>query len=659
LIGPLKILFVEDDEIDTLAFKRAVSKSGVAIEQIMCFQYAQEAIDSLDHFTPDCAFIDYQLPGSDGLHLLKNLKKKMPQLPVVVFTSQGDERIAVEMMKNGAYDYFSKSEVNTEKISKTLLGIIRILELELEREQTRIVLAEKESFIKKITQSSPNIIYVNDIETAFNIFHNDQIRNILGYSEKEVNEMGIGLFSKILNFSEFENIRKHYLDIRHNLKDGDIAEFEFKLIHKDGHDVWLFTREIAFKRNAQGKVKEILGTAIDITGRKKQEQELIEAKQAAEEAARAKSDFLSTMSHEIRTPMGAIMGLSEMLLKEAQLEGKNLEHLKAIKFSADNLLVIINDILDFSKIEAGKLNFENNNFGLKEMLGYLEKTFIPRAEAQGIGLYIHQDTDLPEYVKGDAVRLNQILINILGNSIKFTLKGRVDLAVQVLKKLDNKVQIQFTISDTGIGIPKEKLPNIFESFSQAHSNRKKNFGGTGLGLAITKRLIDLQGGNILVESEEGKGTTFHFDLLFEIGHKEVVREGDAQEALELLSKLNILVAEDNEVNQTLISHILKKWGCNFKIANNGQEALELVDKEAFDLILMDLQMPVMDGIEALHTLRARGDQKAKTPVIALTADAFARTNPETRNIGFDDFVTKPYKYHELQTIVLGTVAGKI
>ena len=652
MIGPLKILFVEDDDIDTLAFKRAVSKSGVAIEQIKCYQYAQEAIDSLDSYKPDCAFIDYQLPGYDGLQLLKILKKQIPSLPVVVFTSQGDERLAVEMMKNGAFDYFSKSEVNTEKISKTLVGIIRILELEEEREESRRALEEKDSFITKITQSSPNIIYVNDIEVAFNVFHNDQIRSILGYKEKEVKEMGIGLFSKILSFSEYEKIRKHYLKIRHELKDGEIAENEFKLIHKDGHDVWLFTREIAFKRNQEGKVKEILGTAIDISVRKKQEQELLEAKQAAEEAARAKSDFLSTMSHEIRTPMGAIMGLSELLLREANLEGKNLEHLKAIKFSADNLLVIINDILDFSKIEAGKLNFEKNNFGLLEMLDYLDKTFQPRAKEQGISLYIHKDVNLPEYIKGDAVRLNQMLINILGNSIKFTLKGRVDVAVETVEKKGKNIRLRFTISDTGIGITKEKLPNIFESFSQAHTNRKKNFGGTGLGLAITKRLIDLQNGSIYVESEEGKGTTFSFELPFEIGKKEVVKEGDSQESLGILSKLKILVEEDNKVNQTLISHILNKWGSSYKLCDNGKEAVEALDLEDFDLVLMDIQMPEMDGIEALHIIRARADERSKTPIIVLTADTFARTNPETRSIGFDDFITKPYKYTELQTIIL-------
>ncbi|PMB37987.1 hybrid sensor histidine kinase/response regulator, partial [Fischerella thermalis CCMEE 5319] len=341
-------------------------------------------------------YIDYQLPGNDGLTLLKEIKSLRPKTPVVVLTSQGDERLAVEMMKAGAFDYFQKSEVNAEKISKTLLGIKRLLELEIEQENTRKQLEETEQFLQKVTKSSPNIIYVNDIEGNTNLFHNEQLRELLGYTPDEVNKIGLDIFSRIIEFEEYQRIRQHYLKLRHELKDGEIAENEFKLKHKDGQDVWLFTREIAFRRNKDGKVKELLGTAIDITGRKKQEQELLEAKKAAEEAAKAKAEFLSTMSHEIRTPMNAIIGLTELLLRDYKFEEDITNNLKAIKFAADNLLVIINDILDFSKIEAGKLTFEGLNFNLNEKFDFLYKTFLPKAIDQNINLYFHIDNNIPK-----------------------------------------------------------------------------------------------------------------------------------------------------------------------------------------------------------------------------------------------------------------------
>ncbi|MFN4298208.1 MAG: response regulator [Thermaurantimonas sp.] len=650
-LGKIKVLLVEDDDIDTIAFKRAVNRSGVDVEEVYRFKYAEEALKSLDQINPHCVFIDYQLPGIDGLTLLKEIKSRKPKLPVIVLTSQGDEKLAVEMMKAGAFDYFQKSEVNTDKISKTLLGVIRLLELEIEQENTRRQLEETEQFIQKVTQSSPNIIYVNDIEGNTNLFHNDQLREILGYTQEEVKEIGPNIFARIIDFEEYQRIRQHYLKLRHELKDGEIAENEFRLKHKDGHDVWLFTREIVFKRNKDGKVKELLGTAIDITTRKKQEQELLEAKKAAEEAAKAKAEFLSTMSHEIRTPMNAIIGLTELLLRDYTFEPDVTNNLKAIKFAADNLLIIINDILDFSKIEAGKLTFEKINFSLKEKFDFLHKTFKTKALEQGIGLFFHYDDKIPEFLNGDPYRLNQILVNLIGNAIKFTLQGEVNVSATLTKKMKNNVIVKLTVSDTGIGIPPDKIDTIFESFSQAHSNKKKNFGGTGLGLAITKKLVELQGGKITVESEINKGSTFTVELMYGIGQNPQLTEEVKTDTYANFRNLKIIVAEDNPVNQILIKHILNKWGCEYVVCNNGREVLEWLDKENFNLILMDIQMPEMDGLETLHHIRHSKRNFANIPIIALTADAFARTNPEYTNAGFQDFLTKPFKMEELEKVI--------
>lgn len=650
-LGKIKVFLVEDDDIDAMAFRRAVTRSGVEIEELFHYPYAENALQELEKKQPHCVFIDYQLPGIDGLTLLRKIKELKSKIPVIVLTSQGDEKLAVEMMKAGAFDYFQKSEVNTDKISKTLLSVIRLLELEIEQEYTRKQLEETEQFIQKVTKSSPNIIYVNDIEDNSNLFHNDQLREILGYTPEEVRQIGANIFARIIDFEEYQRIRQHYLKLRHELKDGEIAENEFKLRHKDGHDIWLFTREIVFKRNPDGKVKELLGTAIDITARKKQEQELLEAKKAAEEAANAKAEFLSTMSHEIRTPMNAIIGLTELLLRDYSFDQEVTNNLKAIKFAADNLLIIINDILDFSKIEAGKLSFEKINFSLKEKFDFLHKTFKPKADEQGIYLDFYFDEKIPEFLNGDPYRLNQILVNLIGNAIKFTLQGGVTVSATLSKKMKNSVILRIDVKDSGIGIPEDKIDTIFESFSQAHSNKKKNFGGTGLGLAITKKLIELQGGKITVESRVGVGSTFTVELMFGIGQNPLLSEDEKSLSPANFRSLKVIVAEDNPVNQILIKHILNKWGCEYVICSNGVEVLEWLDKERFSVILMDIQMPEMDGLETIRLIRESKRSYSDIPVVALTADAFARTNPEYLNAGFQDFLTKPFKMEELESVI--------
>lgn len=647
----ISILLVEDDDIDAMAINRAIHKSGIPVDSVKRCIYAEDALKALESENPQCIFLDYQLPGTDGLTLLKKIKIQRPKTPVVVLTSQGDERLAVEMMKAGAYDYFQKSEVTTEKISKILLGIKRLIELEIEQENTRKQLQETEEFLQKVTKSSPNIIYINDIEGNTNLFHNEQLRELLGYTPEEVKELGLDIFSKVVDFDEYQRIRQHYLRLRHELKDGEIAENEFRLKHKNGSDVWLFTREIAFKRNKDGKVKELLGTAIDITARKKQEQELLEAKKAAEEAARAKAEFLSTMSHEIRTPMNAIIGLTELLLREYKFDEDVTTNLKAIKFAADNLLVIINDILDFSKIEAGKLTFEKLNFDLREKFDFLYKTFLPKAKDQNIDLYFHLDNDIPPYIIGDPYRLNQILVNLIGNAIKFTLKGEVNVSAKVTKKTKSSLQIRFDIKDTGIGIPEDKINNIFESFSQAHSNKRINFGGTGLGLAITKKLVELQGGKISVESKENIGSTFSVELMFGIGKKEESSDDSKSGKSKNFKHLKIIVAEDNPVNQILIKHILNNWGCEYVVCSNGHQVIEWLDKEQFSLILMDIHMPELNGVEAAKIIRNSKKNYSNIPIIALTADAFAKANPEYCNIVFQDFLTKPFKIEELEGVI--------
>lgn len=648
---PLNLLLVEDDDIDAMEFKRAIRKCNVEIQEMRVCKYAEEAITTLETWMPTCIFVDYQLPKTNGLELLKKIKKIAPKLPVIVLTSQGDERIAVEMMKAGAMEYFPKAEINAEKLTKTFHTMSQMFEVEREREVAQQELAEKEEFIQKVAQLSPNIIYVIDIEKWTNIFHNHQISEILGYKAEEPLPQDVLAFSKLIDNEDLLTFRKHYNYIRHYLKDGEVIEKEFRLKHKDASDVWIITREVPFKRNDDGEVLEVLGTAIDITSRKLVEKELIQAKKDAEEAARIKSDFLSTMSHEIRTPMNAIIGFTDLLLT-SNLPEEHLQYLNTIKYSADNLMVILNDILDFSKIEAGKFSLEEFEFDLREKTGHLYRTFEFKAKEKGIKLSFDIDKKMPAILIGDAYRLNQILVNLIGNALKFTSEGYVNVSILVEKEYADKIDLKIRVKDSGIGISGDKLSLIFDSFSQAHNNNaNKFFGGTGLGLSITRKITELMKGEISAESELGAGSTFCVTLTFQKGNSVSSRDTPNVNLPFSLKGYSVIVAEDILANQLLLKHLLKRWEADFVICDNGKEVLETLELRNFDLILMDLQMPVMDGITAMKAIRNSFPHLNNVPVLAFTADTFAQTSQEIIDCNFQDFITKPFRIDELTSII--------
>jgi PAS domain S-box-containing protein len=648
---PLNLLLVEDDVFDALEFKRAVGKCNVEIQEVRVCRYAEDAIKTLETWLPSCIFIDYQLPKTNGLELLKKIKKLVPKIPVVILTSQEDERIAVEMMKAGAMEYFPKSEINQEKLTKTFHTMSQMFVFEDERKMAKQELAEKDEFIQKVAQLSPNIIYVIDIEKWTNIFHNHEISKLLGYNPGEPLPKDILAFSRLIHNQDIFTFKKHYDYVRHYLKDGEVTENEFRLRHKDGSDVWIITREVPFKRNKQGKIKEVLGTAIDITSRKVAERELIQAKKDAEEAARIKSDFLSTMSHEIRTPMNAIIGFTDLLLT-SNFSAQDLQYLNTIKYSADNLMVILNDILDFSKIEAGKFSLEDFEFDIREKLGYLYRTFEFKAQEKGIKLSFDIDKKIPAVLIGDAYRLNQILINLIGNALKFTSEGFVNLNIKVDKEYDDKIQLKISVEDSGIGISSDKLSLIFDSFSQAHNNNAtKFFGGTGLGLSITRKITELMQGEITAESELGSGSVFCVMLTFRKGIITPARNFSSANAPFSLKGYSVIAAEDILANQLLLKHLLNKWEADFVICNNGREVLDVLAQRSFDIILMDLQMPVMDGITAMKAIRSSFRHLDHVPVIAFTADTFAQTTQEIIDCHFQDFITKPFRFEELTAVI--------
>ena len=396
---------------------------------------------------------------------------------------------------------------------------------------------------------------------------------------------------------------------------------------------------------------------IDISQRNYFEQELIKAKEIAEKSVQVKEHFLANVSHEIRTPMNAISGLTKILLKSNPTE-KQKEYLDAIKTSSDILLVIINDILDLSKAEAGKMVFEKTDFKIFSLISSITDLLHSKAQEKNLKLVNHFDEKIPDVLIGDAVRLNQIILNLVSNAIKFTEKGEITLITKIADKDEETVTLQFTVKDTGIGIPQEKLPTIFESFTQASTEITRKYGGTGLGLNIVKELVELQDGAISVESKENEGSSFSFILRFPISlnQKSTVKNQEVDKIKTRLEEVNILLVEDNIINQLVAQSVLLDFGCNLDIADNGKVALEKVGEKRYDVILMDIQMPEMSGYEVTRYIRLNYPEPiCNTPIMAMTANASKDDADKCLSAGMNDYISKPFDERNLFTKICSLV----
>ncbi len=397
------------------------------------------------------------------------------------------------------------------------------------------------------------------------------------------------------------------------------------------------------------QVFEFIANQIVLTlQRRRMLDNLITARKRAEEAAFSKQQFMSTMSHEIRTPLNEVIGITNLLYQSNPREDQ-MEYIKTLRFSANHLLTLVNDILDYNKMEAGKIVFEKTEFDLPSMLDDMKRSYSHRAQEKGISFTVEKSADLPSTLIGDPIRLNQILSNLLSNALKFTSEGGVTLKAAVKEHLEERVLLEFSVADTGIGIAMEKLEVIFESYAQASDDTTRKYGGTGLGLAICKRLVDLQGGKISVASEPDRGSVFTFSIEYSVPATEArAADQGAADTMKKLTGKRILVAEDNKINFFVANKFLESWGVIVTHVENGSLALEEVGRQEFDLILMDLHMPVMDGIEATRIIRSSSDSKiSQIPIVALTAAVMSEANDKIDNLSINDYVLKPFKPKDL------------
>jgi PAS domain S-box-containing protein len=525
-----------------------------------------------------------------------------------------------------------------------VLNRLRANNKKLSRQANALVKSEK--LYRLLSENTKDLICLYTPEVRYK-FISASVERITGYSTSEF--LGQEIY-RFIHPEDRDRLQKGFSGIASG--SHDVRSMEYRMVRKDGASIWMEAYIMATYTET-GIFDGFQMSSRDITQRKKTEEALMEAKEKAETAAKTKGEFLSMISHEIRTPMNAIIGLTNLLLEEKRNNGQS-ENLKLLKFSGENLLTIINDILDFSKIEANKIEINAIDFDLKEIVQRMIKMMEYHAFGKNVKVSAQYDNDLPQYFKGDPVRITQIITNLMGNAVKFTLEGEVILTIKKVKNTGSAVTLYCSVSDTGIGIHPENIESIFDSFSQAGDSSARKFGGTGLGLTITRKLLRLMDSDIAVESILGKGSKFYFTLTLEQGEKPLEEETANSGLVTMLKNRNIrvLLVEDNRVNQIVAINFLQSWGIHTVVASNGKEALELILEKRYDLVLMDLQMPVMNGYDATRAIRALDDLYFKNiPIIALTASAMIEMRDKVMMTGMTDYMSKPFHPGDLQRII--------
>ena len=640
----LKILIAEDNELDQLLVQRTLSKSDLNYSSITV-DNRTAFLDALENFKPHIILCDYSIPQFGALDALDILQEKKLFIPLIIVTGTLSDEMAVECLKKGAVDYIIKDKI--VRLPSAIKNALVLTSSQREKAIAEDRLRQNEKQLKAITDIIPASLTYITPELIFSFANNASFD---WFGTEIINQPA----ENIIGSEIIQHIEKN----RSRLDQGEEIVFENVLL---GDKAPEFVNVTVSPEIQDASVRGYVCLMTDITERKRYEEALKTAKRDAESANNAKTQFLANMSHEIRTPLNAIMGLSELLQTNYKDESERMLWLKKITRNSEHLKKVIDEILDLSKIEAGKLQLKVTNFSIPNAIAQVKSILSPLASEKNLELRFEADSAIPEKINSDSTKLQHILLNLLGNAIKFTSQGTVTLKAQ-LTHANSESVIQFSVIDTGIGMSPEEVQHLFEPFTQVDSSMTRRFGGTGLGLTLAKQLAQALGGDVSLEtSTPGKGSTFvakiktgdissspmitsFKNLLTEpLDFIENAPAKTSQQNSDI-SDFKVLLVEDSLDNQLLVQSFLEMAGAQVDLASDGAEGMKKAEIGSHDLVIMDIQMPVMDGYTATSTLRSHGYKK---PIIAFTAHAFEDERERCLKMGFTDFLSKPIKKREL------------
>lgn len=641
-----KILVVEDDRGLNLLMQKKLRRAGFHVDGVFT---GTEALQRIFKEPDMVLLLDQRLPDMEGEDVIVQLQERGHTAIFVAMTGQGDEKLAVKMMKLGARDYLTKDLGFNDLLPEVFQRIFR----ELETEQRLISMEQQlnESLERHRLASEAVRDGIWDWDFAKDtLVWNSRCYSLLGY-EDQAFSISTESWRALMHPEEMQATMSY---VAKQVDKGEMILVDAR--HKKANGQWLWVqirgRVVEYEGN---RPLRLVGTLTDVTERKKMEKQLSNAIEHAEAASKAKSVFLANMSHEIRTPLNGVMGML-CLLQDTALNKEQKKWVNNAYLSTTRLTGLLADILDLSRVEAGQLSIENDIFTFEEQKKSILGTFLLAAQEKGVGLHFYIDPDVPTTLLGDAARLRQILFNLVGNAVKFTDVGQVTIDVSQLPSMHSTQQsrLLITVCDTGIGIDEDSLAIIFDPFSQVEGDYTRRYQGAGLGLSIVKRLVSLVGGSLCLSHGESGGTIASLSLPIDVPEKQNLSQNSSlcPPPCAVTAECKILVAEDDSVSQLAIRELLQKRGHKVVVVDNGQKVLEELERQEYDIIFMDIQMPVMDGLEATKAIRSSTAVYANIPIVATTAYAMAGDKERFMAAGMSDYVTKPVDLEALEKPIM-------